>query len=336
MLPSSLLFISTIILGSIIALSSNNWLYLWIGLELNLLSFIPLIINQKLFQETQAAVKYFIIQAIGSGVLLTAGTISNNFIIQSKFFKIIQLIFLVRIIIKLGIAPLHQWLPHVISALSWEKCIILATWQKLAPLSLLLFILPKEINIIGFISIIISALIGGLGGINQSQIRPLLAYSSIGHMAWIMALIIINTNIILIYFIVYVTINLRLIARLKYNILFQTQSHRKFNNIITHNILATIIIIIRLGGLPPLLGFIPKWLTISTLIYNKISTLLIPLISGTIINLFFYLNIIFNIILSSTNPTPLLKINKINIFYIIIATIRSIIFILWPCSWLQH
>jgi NADH:ubiquinone oxidoreductase subunit 2 (subunit N) len=83
-------------------------LYLWIGIELNLLSFIPLIASSSSLQETEARVKYFIIQAIGRGLILTAGIISTNPLLNDKLAPIITIIFILRIAIKLGIAPFHQ------------------------------------------------------------------------------------------------------------------------------------------------------------------------------------------------------------------------------------
>lgn len=336
MIPSSILFIIILIIGSLISLSSNNWLYLWIGIELNLLSFIPLIARNKQYQETQAAVKYFIIQAVGRGLILTAAIILINNISIYTFTYIPQIIFIIRIIIKLGIAPFHQWLPHVISALPWIKCILLATWQKLSPLIIILFIIPKSITNIILICVIIRAIIGGIGGLNQSQLRPLLAYSSIGHIAWIFSISSIQPNTVLLYFFIYVIITIRLI-RLLYSI-YLNQSRTDANlTFINNNIrFLIILVLLRLGGLPPILGFIPKWITINTLIFNNIYIVLIPLIMGTLINLFYYLNILFNMILSGPKLIPIKKINIYNLFIIIICTIPSIIFILWPCSWLQH
>jgi len=88
------------------------------GIELNLLSFIPLVASSQILQETEARVKYFIIQAVGRGLILTAGIISTNPLTNSSFSPIIIVIFIIRITVKLGMAPCHQWLPHVISSIS--------------------------------------------------------------------------------------------------------------------------------------------------------------------------------------------------------------------------
>jgi NADH:ubiquinone oxidoreductase subunit 2 (subunit N) len=79
------------------------------------LSFIPLIASSSSLQETEAGVKYFIIQAVGRGLILMAGIISINPLTHTSLPIIARAAFIVSILIKLGIAPCHHWLPHVIA-----------------------------------------------------------------------------------------------------------------------------------------------------------------------------------------------------------------------------
>lgn len=299
MTPSFFLFISTTIIGTLIALSRTNWLYLWIGMELNLLSFIPLVARSHTLQETEARVKYFIIQAVGRGLILTAGVISTNPLSNFSFSPVIITIFVIRITIKLGMAPCHQWLPHVMSSISWFICMILATWQKISPMILIIILTPRETPLIIFIVVILSAIVGGVGGINQSQLRALLAYSSIGHMRWILITTQCSFNIFILYFSVYVLITVSLISLLiKRNSILSKLSFSVSRIRIT--IFALVIIVIfRLGGLPPFLGFFPKWLIINTLANNDLFIVVIVLITGRLMNLFYYFNMTFNFILAA-------------------------------------
>jgi NADH:ubiquinone oxidoreductase subunit 2 (subunit N) len=83
--------------------------------------------------------------------------------------------------IKLGMAPFHFWLPHVIGGIRWVSCVVLSVWQKVGPIFILRsFVFSWRLYI--FIFAALGAIVGGVGGINQSQLRVLLAYSSIGHM----------------------------------------------------------------------------------------------------------------------------------------------------------
>lgn len=295
-------------------------------MELNLLSFIPLIARKQNIQETEAAVKYFIIQAVGRGLILTAGIMSVTISPAQTYYTTINLIFILRMLIKLGVAPCHQWLPRVIARLNWPICLLLATWQKLSPLIILRVLAPRNIPaLITFIAVL-RAIIGGIGGVNQAQLRPLLAYSSIGHIGWIIIAIEIEITLLLLYLAVYITITFSLIL-----LIIQTNKiNSNFDNsllpISTPIFLILITIIFRLGGLPPLLGFAPKWFIISILTAKHIFITILILICGRLINLFYYFNISFNFIILTKTPkksTPYIPTSVI--FSTIICTIAPII-----------
>lgn len=297
MTPSTLLFFSSITVGTIVRVSRSNWLYLWIGIELNLLSFVPIIAHSHKLQETIGRIKYFIIQAVGRGLILTAGISSVNPVTTANQYTISS-IFIIRMCLKLGTAPYHQWLPHVIARLPWITCLILATWQKISPLVMLIFVTPRNIIFIILILAALSALVGGAGGLNQSQIRGLIAYSSVGHIGWILATLTLSNKLRLIYFSAYVLITSRLIL-----VLIKTNSmiSRISNSVMPTKIIMffiIVLILLSLGGLPPFMGFIPKWLVIYTLSEENIITVLLVLIIGRIINLFYYFAIIFNYMLT--------------------------------------
>nr|YP_011004702.1 NADH dehydrogenase subunit 2 [Perinereis wilsoni]WPT28342.1 NADH dehydrogenase subunit 2 [Perinereis wilsoni] len=306
MTPSTFLFALTLISGTLISLSSTNWLYLWMGMELNLLSFIPLIASSRTLQETEASVKYFIIQAIGSGLMLTAGIMSINPVTLFNFHNLIPVIFFISMIIKLGMAPCHQWLPHVMTSISWSHCMILATWQKVSPLIMMIYIMPRNLYfMIAFIAML-SALIGGIGGLNQTQLRALLAYSSIGHMGWMLSTIECPSNLFAIYFSIYIAISIALMSMLNSNNMMMSKVPNSIINMSPMTFYMMMIVIFSLGGLPPFLGFIPKWMIINELASQFMLTLMLTLIAGSLINLFYYFNMTFNFILTSTQ-LPQLK-----------------------------
>nr|YP_009926557.1 NADH dehydrogenase subunit 2 [Hediste japonica]QNH92148.1 NADH dehydrogenase subunit 2 [Hediste japonica] len=299
MTPSFFLFMSTTIMGTLIALSSTNWLYLWMGMELNLLSFIPLVASSHTLQETEASVKYFIIQAVGSGLMLTAGVMSTNPLSNFSFSPVIMTMFVISMTMKLGMAPCHQWLPHVMSSISWFMCMILATWQKISPMMLMIMLTPRETPLIIFIVVMLSAIVGGVGGMNQSQLRALLAYSSIGHMSWILITTQCSFNMFILYFSVYVLITVSLISLLmKSNSMLSKLSFSVSRMSMTMFALV-MIVMFSLGGLPPFLGFFPKWLIINTLANNDLFIVVMVLITGSLMNLFYYFNMTFNFILAA-------------------------------------
>lgn len=286
----------TLIIRTTIALSSTNWLIIWLAIELNLISFIPIINISNNFQETEASVKYLLIQALGSRLLIVR-SLSIWLSIQSLN---ISIVLITALIIKIGIAPCHIWYPSVITSIAWMPAIILSTWQKLAPLSVISLILIKTSYLIILLAGL-NALTGGMVGLNQTHLRAIIAYSSITHIGWILALIYINISIpAIIYFLVYViliipifltlsSLNRKTLAQIR-----TTSSQYKNQYILLP------VIFLSLGGLPPLTGFFPKWFTIY-LMSSSSTILLFFLITGSLINLYFYLNIIFSTILSKSN-----------------------------------
>jgi len=321
--PFIIITSSTLIISSLIALSRTNWILLWIAMEINILSFIPIITISKKNQETEATIKYFIAQALGSSLILitrmsqwtTSSLPYTDFILRGAIF------------LKLGMAPIHFWFPSVITSLSWISCIILATWQKLAPLIILSFILNTNYMLIIFIASL-NTLLGGIIGINQSHLRKIIAYSSITHIGWITSILFINKpSMTVIYYIIYCIITIPLF--ILFNSFSQStrQQFNKLNSLSPIIQLIIPIILLSLRGIPPFTGFIPKWLTIYTLCYSS-PLFLITLITGAIINIYFYINILFNSILSVNSIKSLLSINFRPIK--IMPTIASISLILLP------
>lgn len=291
-------------MGTIIRISSSSWLRIWIGLEINLLSFIPLSIKTNNLFSSEATLKYFLTQALASNILLFSIIFYFFLIEKSLRFKwqlFINLIFSSTLILKRGIAPFHFWFPNVIEGLSWINNFILITWQKIAPLIILSFCL----NYFLFLTVaIISSFIGSINGLNQTSLRKLIAYSSINHLRWIIARILNNETTWKIYFIFYSFLSFAIIFIFKnfkiYNLnqIFSLTTINKFIKLfITLPLLS-------LGGLPPFLGFFPKWIVIELLIFSKLYWLIFILINFSLITLYFYIRICYSAFI--------LNFNKIN------------------------
>lgn len=291
--PSSLLTFLTIILRTLLALTSSNWFIAWIAIEINLLRFIPLIVRTKLNQETEASIKYFLAQALGSAlILLSSISIWYITIISNWWLPLL----IISLLLKLGGAPCHFWFPSVITSLSWSNALLLATWQKLAPLRLICFPTMNSTitNSLATLVASINALVGGILGINQTHLRTLLAYSSITHIGWIISAICANNpNSTIIYFLFYTIITIPIFLMLDS---IKITRSSQFLSLVSYSkfiLLGILVLLISLAGLPPLTGFIPKWFIILTLI-NSNHIVLIPLLLGSYLNLFFYLNLTFN------------------------------------------
>ena len=270
---------------------------MWIGLEINMISFIPLIISSQTMLETERALKYFLVQAFGSGLLLFGVFLYRLSVYLDFFFAGCIYLVVFRLIAKVGIFPFHYWLPHVMGGSRWSTCFIISVVQKIAPIFVLFGLFRLYNEVIGLLAGV-GSLIGGLGGLNQSQLRFILAYSSIGHMGWITICSIISYRFFLIYFLVYSVINLSIIFVLdKYNL--KVLDMINLGNVGIFLFFMLGIIFISLAGLPPFLGFYPKIIVVNISVIYGSFFILFLLISGSLINIFYYLNIFFNLYLSS-------------------------------------
>lgn len=303
------LFITIIIIRTAITVSSNNWIRIWIGLEINIIAFLPLIIHKKYKNRSAAAITYFLVQRVSRLILIFS-------ILIKRQIYIINEIITIRLLIKLGGAPFHIWVPEVISKLTWNRCLIISTWQKIAPLSMLINI--QNNNLIITFTIVISALLGAIGGFNQTSLRKILGYSSINHLSWIIISNRINswTIYILIYTII---IGILCYTFNNYNLIFINQINRI--NISNSEKIRLSISILRIGGLPPFLGFLPKWLVIQNIINEENFIVITVIIIIRLITLIYYLRTIIKIIIinSSTQKWIILK-SSTNINLIITMT----------------
>lgn len=278
-------FLIILIFRSLITISSSNWLAIWIGLEINLFSIIPILNFKNSIYSIESSIKYFLIQAFASILLLI-------FLIYKSIFFLLykdnNFIIIVPLLIKLSLIPFHLWLPSIIEGLNWYVCLLLITWQKIAPIIIISYLIINK----NLIFIIILTNINSIIGINQNSLRKILAFSSINNSTWILITIIINENIWINYLFIYSILNLIIIIILnKYNINYINQL--KFFNLNFFFKLNILIIIFSIIGLPPILGFLIKWFLIKILIYNKIILILIILILLTIINLYFYIKLTY-------------------------------------------
>lgn len=149
-------------------ISASSWFVCWIGMELNLLSFIAMM-------RGEVAAIYFLAQVTGSALFLL-GPIMGELGWRSA-----GVVLLLGLFVKMGSVPAYFWFPAVLRGLSWGAGFILLTWQKLGPVVLCGV---GSINEVGLFLILglANTVVGGLGGLNQTQLRPILGYSSISHL----------------------------------------------------------------------------------------------------------------------------------------------------------
>lgn len=256
-----------------------------------MIGFIPLIIFKITTNNTENAIKYFLIQAIASIIIIL-----SSLIFYSKFnfnnSLVIRYFLTLSLGLKAGVAPLHYWFPQIIASLEWLQLIILSTWQKIAPLILMSF----NFSFLLIMFIIFSAIIGAINTINQIIFKKLLAFSSIINSAWLITISLVNLYRWWVYFLIYSLITLTTI----YSIVFVSLNHINIINFQKINYAYSIIIfinLISLGGLPPLTGFFIKIIVIDIItssIFRRL--IIITLLISRVISLYFYIRVMYNII----------------------------------------
>nr|YP_010029134.1 NADH dehydrogenase subunit 2 [Hybomys planifrons]QOU10040.1 NADH dehydrogenase subunit 2 [Hybomys planifrons] len=296
----------TIFMGPMITMASTNLMLMWVGLEMSLLAIIPLLINKKNPRTTEAATKYFVTQATASMIILLTIVLNykqlGTWTFQQQTNNILIMLMLTALSMKLGLAPFHYWLPEVTQGIPLHTGLILLTWQKIAPLSIM-FQMYQLFNPTIILTLAISSIfIGAWGGLNQTQTRKIMAYSSIAHMGWMVAILPYNPNLTLLNLFIYIMLTIPMFMMLMINTSTSINSISMLWNKSPMLLALTSLLLLSLGGLPPLTGFLPKWAIITELLKNNCPTMATLMAMMALLNLFFYTRLIYSTSLT-TFPT---------------------------------
>nr|YP_010287572.1 NADH dehydrogenase subunit 2 [Acrobasis inouei]UKT61903.1 NADH dehydrogenase subunit 2 [Acrobasis inouei] len=287
---NKMFFLFILIFSTLISISSNSWFGCWIGLEINLLSFIPLISNSNNMLSSEASLKYFLTQSIASINFLFSILLKMIFFKNFEYNNIISIMINSSLLMKMGSAPFHFWFPNIMEGMSWFNNFILMSWQKITPMILLSYYFNKNFIII---IVILNSIIGAIGGLNQTSLRKLMAFSSINNLSWMLSSIMISENLWMFYLFMYSFI----ISSMCF--LFYMLNMFFINQLFMFNLnyvikLFFLINFLSLGGLPPFIGFFPKWIIINFLLINKFFIVTFIFIMMSLIMLFFYIRIIYS------------------------------------------
>nr|ABG56754.1 NADH dehydrogenase subunit 2 [Odorrana hosii]ABG56756.1 NADH dehydrogenase subunit 2 [Odorrana hosii] len=298
---SMTIFFTSLTVGTIVTMSSNHWLTAWIGLEINTLALLPLMTKTPHPRAIEAATKYFLTQAAASALMLFLCLINA---LQAGEWDIniptnlVTNLLPIAIMMKLGLAPLHFWLPEVLQGVSLSTGLILSTWQKVPPM-VLLFQISHSINLdLLVILSLVSILVGGWGGIGQTQLRKIMAFSSIGHLGWIILVLKFSPQLSLFSFVLYIIMTTAMflsLITLSSTKMSQVATSWTKNPMLTTT---TMLILLSLAGLPPLTGFLPKLLITLELIKQNMVIFASLAMLMSLLALFFYLRLTYIITLT--------------------------------------
>nr|AAF02990.1 NADH dehydrogenase subunit II [Rivulus sp. 'Rio Supamo'] len=298
----------SLIMGTLITTTSSHWLLAWMGLEINTFAIIPFMTQKHNPRAMEATIKYFIIQTTAATMLLFA-SISNAWLTGQ--WDILQMIhplpltmLSIALALKLGLAPMHAWFPEILQGLTLPTGLILSTWQKLAPFSLLLQLPSNNAMLLTTLGLL-SILMGGWGGLSQTQLRKILGYSSVAHLGWMVLILQYMPSLSFLAFTTYIILTFSMFLTFWYH---QSTTINALSTSWTKTpILSamTPLILLSLGGLPPLTGFLPKWMILSELTKQELNLAATTAALSTLLSLYFYLRLSYAMTLtSSPNNLP--------------------------------
>nr|AJO26444.1 NADH dehydrogenase subunit 2 [Cistothorus platensis] len=294
---AKLIFTISLLLGTTITISSNHWVLAWTGLEINTLAILPLISKSHHPRAIEAATKYFLVQAAASTLVLFS-SMTNAW--HTGQWDITQLtdptssaILTAALAMKLGLAPFHFWFPEVLQGSPLLTGLLLSTAMKFPPITLLFMTSPSLNPTLLVTMALLSAALGGWMGLNQTQTRKILAYSSISHLGWMAIITSYSPKLALLNFYLYalmtatVFLSLNSTKTLKLSTLMTSWTKTPALNTML------MLTLLSLAGLPPLTGFLPKWLIIQELTKQEMAPAATIISLLSLLGLFFYLRLAY-------------------------------------------
>ena len=274
-------FYFLLLVSIIISIRFNSRFIIWLRLEINMLRFLP-IISSGLNIELENSVKYFLIQRWASIIFLI------SYFFCSYFINSIRILLILSIFIKLGISPFHTWFISILKTCSLYILMLLSSLQKIIPLIILnnvffffrIFYFCIIITII-FLLIILSSVI---------NINKLLALSSLGNILWLISSNLLSLKLMILFLTIYVFLLMGIYLfynSFYYNLFIQINRINFFDKIII------VLLFISLGGMPPLLGFLRKFLILKIIFIYENLILFLIIIFSSLVLLYHYMSRIY-------------------------------------------
>nr|AEP04312.1 NADH dehydrogenase subunit II [Poecilodryas albonotata griseiventris] len=294
---AKLIFTVSIIMGTTITISSNHWVMAWAGLEINTLAVLPLISKSHHPRAVEAATKYFLTQAAASTLVLfssmTNAWHTGQWDITQLTHPASCLILTAAISMKLGLVPFHFWFPEVLQGSPLIIGLLLSTAMKFPPITLLYMVSPSLNPMLLTFLAILSTAVGGWMGLNQTQVRKIMAFSSISHLGWMIIIINYNPKLTLLNFFLYTMVTTAVFLT------FNSAKVLKLSTLMTAwtktpTLNAMLLLtLLSLAGLPPLTGFLPKWFIIQELTKQDMASTATIISLLSLLSLFFYLRLAY-------------------------------------------
>nr|AEO18314.1 NADH dehydrogenase subunit 2 [Ricania marginalis] len=291
---TKMLMMMTMIMSATSALSSSSMLMTWMMMEINLMAFLPIMTKSKIMKDQP--MKYLIIQSLASSTMLMS--ILLNSMNESPLS--ISLMLMGSMLMKMGLMPFHMWVPMIMNSMSWQNCFIMITWQKIIPTIIISQMLKMSLMMLPMcLTLVLSPVIA----MNQTSMKKIMSYSSMSNSPWMITSMMNSKSQFMTFFLIYTTINLMIMKKMKeMNLIFinQMKMEKPMKK------LSMIVNMLSMSGMPPMMGFFPKWMILQSTIKFSL-TLSVSMILSSMISTFIYVKMISPMILSMNSNK---KINK--------------------------
>ena len=350
------------ILGMMVMISSNDLIVFYIGLELQSLALYVLAsFNRDDILSTESGLKYFVLSALSSGLLLYGCSLIYGFSETTNFFEIINntkdtqygltfgiVFILVGLAFKISAVPFHMWAPDVYQGSPTSVTLFFALLPKIAALTVFIrflyipfFELIDQWQMIIIFLSIASMIFGAVAAIGQKNLKRLIAYSSISHMGYALAGLSTGTvqgaHSSITYMTIYLVMNLAF-----FSCLFMLKRNEKYFESIedlsglskNHPLLslALLAVLFSLAGIPPLAGFFAKFYIFLAVINEKMYFLAVVGLLATVVAAFYYLRIIKIIYFDPEKEKYETKHNLGLKFTLVISTLFIIAYFIYPSA----
>ncbi len=343
-------------LGMLIMVSSNDLLILFVGLELQALPLYVLsAFKRKSLRSSEAGLKFFVLGALSSGLLLygcsliygATGSIkfieiSNALVISNSWVLLLGLGFILSgLAFKLSVVPFHMWVPDVYEGSPTPTTLFLATVPKIAALAMTCRLLTSGFDnfINGWQQILcilalFSILFGSLAAIAQKNLKRLLAYSSISHMGFAMIGLATGTpegiNALVSYMIIYLIMTVGVFCVV---LSMENSDHNSLNiqgllglSEVKPNLAILITFLLcSMAGLPPFLGFFAKYYVFVAAVEAGLVGVVVLAVIGSVIGSFYYLRLVYFIYFGKSESPPHIKMSNIEYYIFLFASLFVIV-----------
>nr|QVD39146.1 NADH dehydrogenase subunit 2 [Corbicula fluminea]QYH50567.1 NADH dehydrogenase subunit 2 [Corbicula sp. QL-2021]WNS59843.1 NADH dehydrogenase subunit 2 [Corbicula fluminea] len=285
LVPSLASWLSFFMLGVGIfwSLCSASIFGAWVAMELSFIGVVGLLGGSS-YDESESLVKYFVVQVIGSSLLMA----SIVFLLSGCFLSLVEVVFLLGLFLKLGLFPFHFWVPSVMSGLTWLGCFIVSVVQKIIPMW---FLANFCISSFGFsmveFSSVLTCLMGCVGGLMVLHFRVLLGYSSLVHMGFMAMMSLESMISFFVYYIVYFIVNAGLMLSLWCVSVYSFFDLLKSKN--GNSFVWISLYLLSLAGVPPFVGSFVKVVFLLK-VWSVFPMICVVLLVSSAVSMFFYLS----------------------------------------------